>query len=387
MRKNVNNLIYFDNSSTSYPKAPGVADAVKNILESGCFNINRGAYEGSYEMASLVYETREKIARFFDVPSGRNVVFTSGATQSINIALKGLLHSGDHVVTTQMEHNAVVRPLAQLHKQGVNVDVVQCGRDGKLDIADFESKITDKTKLVAMLHASNVCGTILPIRDVGEICRRHGALLMVDAAQTAGILPISMENDNIDILVFAGHKGLLAMQGIGCLILSQQIANEITPLIAGGTGSHSHISDMPEELPDRLEAGTLNLPGIVSLSAALDYITDVGLENIYAHEKSLLARLSDGLSDIQNVRIIGPESLDDKCAIGALDFVGRDNAKIAALLDEQYGIMTRCGLHCAPGAHKALGTFPHGVVRCSFGHKNTYAEVDKLLAAISQIIR
>jgi cysteine desulfurase family protein len=384
MRKN---LIYFDNSSTSYPKAPGVAEAVKGILEKGCFNINRGAYEGSFEMASLVYETRGKIARFFDAPSGRNVMFTSGATQSINIALKGLLHPGDHVITTQMEHNAVVRPLAQVQKQGVNVDVVRCGRDGKLDISDLESKITDKTKLVTLLHVSNVCGTILPIRDVGSICRRHGALLMVDAAQTAGILPISVQNDNIDILVFAGHKGLLAMQGIGGLILSQQIANKITPLIAGGTGSHSHIADMPEELPDRLEAGTLNLPGIVSLSAALEYITDIGLERIYAHEKSLLARLTHGLMHIPNVRIVGPKNPDDKCAIAALDFVGRDNAEIAALLDEQYGIMTRCGMHCAPGAHEALGTFPQGVVRCSFGHKNTNDEVDTLLAAISQIMR
>jgi selenocysteine lyase/cysteine desulfurase len=286
-----------------------------------------------------------------------------------------------------MEHNAVVRPLAQLQKQGVIVDAVRCGRDGKPDMSDMQSKITDKTRLVVMLHASNVCGTIMPIRDVGVICRRHGALLLVDAAQTAGAIPISMQKDNIDILAFTGHKGLLAMQGSGGLVLSQQIADKITPLIAGGTGSHSHLADMPEELPDRLEAGTQNIPGIVSISVALDYITKIGIENIYAHEKSLLARLTDGLLQISNVRIVGAKCLDDKCAIAALDFAGLDNAKVAAILDDEYGIMTRCGLHCAPEAHKALGTFPHGVVRCSFGHKNTDAEVDKLLEAIKRIVK
>lgn len=380
-------MIYFDNGSTSHPKAPGVPQAVKEILECGCFNINRGGYAGAYEMSALVFETREKIAAMFDCPTGRQVVFTGSVTQSLNMALKGLLLPGDHVVITQMEHNAVVRPLAQLQAQGVCVDVARCGQDGRLDLSDMESKITERTKLVVMSHASNVCGVILPIREVGAICRERGALFLVDSAQTAGVLPISMQRDNVDILAFTGHKGLLAAQGIGGLVLSQQIADEMIPLIAGGTGSHSHMADMPAELPDRLEAGTLNLPGIAALSVALDYIIGSGIDIIYAREMALLAQLTDGIRAIPGVRVVGPENLTDKCAVAALDFPALDNATVAARLDEEYGIMTRCGLHCAPTAHKALGTFPHGVVRCSLGHKNTEAEVDALLIALSQITK
>jgi len=378
-------MIYFDNSSTSHPKAPGVPQAVKELLERGSFNINRGGYASAYEVSALVMDTREKIAALFEAPSGRQVVFTGGLTQSLNMALKGLLRAGDRVVTTQMEHNAVVRPLAQLQAAGVHVDVARCEPDGRLDLADLESKVTAQTKLVVMTHASNVCGTILPIREVGAICRTRGALLLVDNAQTAGVLPISMSRDNIDILAFTAHKGLLAAQGLGGLVLSQQIADTMTPLIAGGTGSHSHIAEVPAELPDRLEAGTLNLPGIAALSTALDYIQEIGIDTIYAREMSLLSRLTDGLRAIPGVRLIGPEHLADKCAIAALDFPTMDNAAVAARLDEDFGIMTRCGLHCAPGAHKALGTFPRGVVRCSLGHRNTEAEVDELLIALHRI--
>jgi cysteine desulfurase family protein len=378
-------MIYFDNGSTSHPKAPGVPQAMKEILERGCFNINRGGYSGAYEMSALVFEAREKIAAFFDCPSGRQVVFTGGVTQSLNMALKGLLRPGDHIVTTQMEHNAVIRPLAQLQAQGVRADFARCGQDGRLDLSDMESKITGRTKLVVMSHASNVCGVILPIREVGAICRERGALLVVDSAQTAGVLPISLPRDNIDILAFAGHKGLLAAQGLGGLVMSQQIAAEMTPLIAGGTGSHSHMADMPAELPDRLEAGTLNLPGIAALTVALDYITGIGLDTIYAREMTLLSRLLNGIKAIAGVRVVGPENPADKCAVAALDFPALDNAAVAARLDEEYGIMTRCGLHCAPVAHKALGTFPRGLVRCSPGPKNTEAEVDELLAALNQI--
>jgi len=380
-------MIYFDNGSTSHPKAPGVPQTVKDILERGCFNINRGEYAGAYEMSSLVYDAREKIAALFECTSGRQVVFTGSVTQSLNMALKGLLRPGDHVVTTGMEHNAVIRPLAQLQAQGLTVDYAQCGQDGKLDLNDMESKITGRTKLVVMTHASNVCGTIMPIREAGRICRKRGILLLVDSAQTAGVLPISMTRDNIDILAFSGHKGLLSTQGLGGLVLSQKIADDMIPLIAGGTGSHSHIADMPDELPDRLEAGTLNLPGIAALSKAVDYITEIGIDNIYAREMELLTRLTAGLADIPGVRVIGPSSITDKCAIAALDFPDMDNADVASRLDEEYGIMTRCGLHCAPAAHKTLGTFPRGVVRCSLGHLNTEAEVDTLLTALREITK
>ena len=378
-------MIYFDNSSTSHPKAPGVSQAVAGVLECGSYNINRGGYKGAYEMSALVYDTREKIAALFDSSDGRGVVFTGSITHSLNMALKGLLRAGDHVVTTQMEHNAVIRPLAQLKEQGIHVDFARCGQDGKLDLSDMESKITKRTKLVVMTHASNVCGVIQPIRDVGAICRKHGALLLVDSAQTAGVIPISMRQDNIDILAFTAHKGLLSAQGLGGLVLSSKIASEMIPLIAGGTGSHSHIEAMPVELPDRFEAGTLNLPGIAALSASLDYIDRIGIDAIYAHEMNLLSRLTEGLSDISGVNIVGPSMLSEKCAIAALDFPELDNAEVAARLDEEYGIMTRCGLHCAPVAHRALGTYPHGAVRCSPGYKNTVTEVDKLLVALRNI--
>ena len=378
-------MIYFDNGSTSHPKAPGVPEAVKDILDRGCFNISRGAYAGAYEMSSLVFDTREKIAALFDCPDSRQVVFTGGVTHSLNVVLKGLLRPGDRVVTTQMEHNAVMRPLTQLQAQGVIVDMARCGRDGLLDLTDMESKITPRTKLVVMTHASNVCGAILPVRSVGEICRRNGALLVVDSAQTAGVLPISMKRDNIDILTFAGHKGLLAAQGVGGLILPPHIADEMIPLIAGGTGSYSHLTEMPAELPDRFEAGTLNLPGIVALSAALDYIAKVGVETIYAREMHLLRRLTDGLRNFDRVSIVGPEDAADKCAIAALDFSGVDNAAVSARLDEEFGIMTRCGLQCAPVAHRALGTFPRGVVRCSPGHMTTESDADALLEALGRI--
>ena len=376
-------MIYFDHSSSSHPKAPGVTDAIKDILERGCFNINRGT--GAYGVSGLVFQAREKIAALFDCHSGRQVVFSGGITQSLNVALKGLLRPGDHVVTTQMEHNSVVRPLAQLQAQGVRVDVARCGHDGKLDLADMESKITAQTKLVVMSHASNVCGTIMPIRETGAICRQRGALLLLDSAQSAGVLPISMREDFIDIVAFTSHKGLLSAQGLGGLVLSQQIADKMTPLIAGGTGSHSHSAEVPAELPDRLEAGTLNIPGIIALSAALDYIAAFGINAIYAREMELLGRLTAGIKNIPGVRVMGPENARDKCAVAALDFPEHDSAVIASRLDEEYGIMTRCGLHCAPQAHKALGTFPRGLLRCSLGHQNTEAEVDMFLNALGNV--
>ena len=378
-------MIYFDNGSTSHPKAPGVSEAVKEILDRGCFNIGRGSYSGAYEMSSVVFDVREKIAALFDCPDSRQVVFTGGVTQSLNMVLKGLLRPGDHVVTTQMEHNAVIRPLRQLQRQGVDVDIARCGTDGMLDLSDMEAKITTRTKLVVMTHASNVCGAILPVREVGGICRRNGALLVVDSAQTAGVIPISMKYDLIDVLTFTGHKGLLSAQGVGGIILPQDIADDMTPLIAGGTGSYSHLADMPAELPDRFEAGTLNLPGIIALSAALDYINSIGVETIYAREMQLLTQLTEGLSSLGGMSVIGPLNAADKCAVAALDFSGIDNALVSARLDEEFGIMTRCGLQCAPAAHSALGTFPRGVVRCTPGHMNTEEEVDMLISAISTI--
>jgi len=379
-------MIYFDNAAPSHPKAPGVAQAVAATLESGSFNINRGEYAGAHGLSELAFDTREKLAELFGAASGRNVAFTGGVTAALNMALKGLLRSGDRVVATQMEHNAVLRPLEQLRERGVVVDFARCAADGSLDMDDMAAKLVEKTRLVVMTHASNVCGTILPVRDVGAMCRERGVLLLVDCAQTAGTLPISMGRDCIDILAFTAHKGLLAAQGLGGLVLSEEVAAQMTPLIAGGTGSYSHLAEMPTQLPDRLEAGTLNLPAIAGLSVALDYIKTVGIDAIRAHEMALLARLTDGLRELPFVRLIGAENPAERCAIAAPDFLDADNAAVAARLDAEHGIMVRCGLHCAPSAHKALGTFPRGTVRVSFGHRNTAAEVDVLLSALRALL-
>ena len=379
-------MIYFDHSSTSFPKAPSVSQRVKDALDSGCFNINRGGYAGAYAVAERVFEAREKVANLFGGASGQQVVFTGGITQSINMVLKGVLKPGDHVVTTSMEHNAVIRPLAQLRQAGLEVTVVPCDYQGQLDPAQVKAAIRSNTRMVIMTHASNVCGTILPVWEVGKLCREREILFVVDSAQTAGVLPIHMEDDCIDILTFTAHKGLRSMQGLGGLVLRSGVEQYIEPLLAGGTGSYSHREEMPRELPDRLEAGTLNIPGIVALSAALDDLNDIGMDNIRLRELSLMRTLTDGLSAIKGIQIAGASGVGEKCAIAALTFGWGDPAEVAARLDGEYGIMTRCGLHCAPEAHRTLGTYPAGVVRCSLGYENTKEEVLNALSALDRIV-
>ena len=378
-------MIYLDHSSTSHPKAPGVAQAVASLLEQGCFNINRGSYDGAYSVAEQVFETRQQLAKLFH-NKGRSIVFTSGATAALNLALKGILQPGDRVLTTPMEHNAVLRPLRQLSQRGIVVEMARCDADGSLDLVDFKARLSPRTKLVVVNHASNVCGTIQDIQNIGAIVKENGALFLVDSAQTAGIIPIDMVQSKIDMLAFAGHKGLLAMPGIGGLALSDTAATLLKPLIAGGTGSHSDQLDMPTELPDRLEAGTMNLPGIISLGVSLTYLERLGIETIRTQETRLLAYLTEGLQKMPELKIIGTTDLNRRVAIVALDFPQLDNATVSAKLDSEYGIMTRCGLHCAPLAHKTLGTYPQGVVRCSLGHQNTIEEIDHLLKALSAIM-
>ena len=266
-------------------------------------------------------------------------------------------------------------------------DIAACTSEGELIMEDFLSKLRPDTKLVVTTHASNVCGAVLPIREIGAICRQRGILYVVDSAQTAGVLPIHMQNDYIDVLAFAGHKSLLATQGIGGFVITDEAARHMTPLLSGGTGSFSSSLEVPEHLPDRFEAGTLNLPGIVALRAALTYIEETGPQNIYAAAHGLFSRFISEAKGIPGLRLVGPSHLENRCPVAALDFTELDNGEVAYRLDETYGIMTRSGLHCAPLAHQALGTFPKGVVRCSFGHTNTQEEVDVLLSALREITR
>ena len=379
--------IYFDNGSTSFPKAPGVGRAMAELLERGAFNINRGGYEGAYEVAGRVLDTREMIAKLFHAESSRQVIFTPGITWSLNMLLKGLLREGDHVVVSGMEHNGVMRPLEQLRKTGgISYDVAKTSSEGEVTAEAVEEKIGPRTKLVLVLHASNVCGTVLPIEEIGEVCKRHGVFFAVDTAQSAGTLSIDMQKANIDFLGFTGHKGLKGPQGIGGFLISPKLNACVRPVILGGTGSHSDLLSQPEELPDKYESGTMNLPGIIGLHAALSYLEKTGIHVIRRKKEQLTARFLEGVSEIPGVRVIGKKSMEHRTAVVSLDFPEMDNAIVAFLLEQEYGIMTRVGLHCAPLAHQSLGTFPKGTVRFSFSEENTEEEIARGIEAVKRIV-
>lgn len=367
--------IYLDNAATTFPKPKAVADSVYNYITNIGSNINRGSYKQAIKSEELVYNTRRKIAEFFGFKGSKNVIFTKNITESINVILKSYLKPNDHIITTTMEHNAVGRPLIQLKKTGVEVSYAKCNNNGQLDPKEIKDLIRSNTKAVILTHASNVCGTILPIKEVGEICKNNGLTFIVDTAQTAGIIPINMLESNIDILAFTGHKGLLGIQGIGGFILNDKIANEMSPFISGGTGTMSELEHMPDFLPDKFEAGTQNMPAICGLNSSLDYINNTGIANIYKREKELEQLFINEIKNTKGIKIIAKDKNIPSVAVVSLDLDVADNAELAEYLDTNYGIMTRCGLHCAPLAHKTLGTFPQGTIRFSFSHYNTDEEV------------
>ena len=377
--------IYFDNGSTSFPKAPGVSDAVKGLLDNGAFNINRGGYDEAYQISEQVLETRELLCRMFNFDKPKNAVFTPSITYSLNYLIKGYLKPGDHVITSSMEHNAVMRPLVQMEKQGVTFDCAQCEPTGALDPERVEALIRPNTRAVVMMAASNVCGTFLPIKEVGEICRRRGIKFFVDSAQTAGTFHIDMKEMNIDALTFTGHKGLLGPQGVGGFLLQPDMVPLVTPLIAGGTGSVSHEEQMPSFLPDKFEAGTLNLPGIMGLHAALCWLERETIDKVRSHELALTERFLIGAEEIPNLRVIGRKGTEGRVGVVSVLPENVDPALMADALGQEYGIMVRVGLHCAPNAHKTLGTFPTGTIRFSFGHQNTTRQVDAALLALRKL--
>ena len=378
--------IYFDNGSTSWPKAPKVAEAMADLLTHGAFNINRGNYEGAYEVEATVLDTREQLARLFHAKDSRSVIFTPGITYSLNYFIKGFLQSGDHVLVSGMEHNAVMRPLKQMEAIGVTYDVVRTEVDGTIQPEDVERAIKNNTKAIIMLHASNVCGTIVPIKAIGEICRRHHLFFVVDTAQSAGTIPVNMQECNIDFLAFTGHKGLLGPQGIGGFLISEELNDQMKPYIAGGTGSQSDVLQMPESLPDKYERGTMNLPGIIGLHAALSYIEETGIMTIHRKKMELTQYFLENVKEFTNIRIVGKEGMKDRVAVVSLDFVQEDNAVIAFELEQNYGIMTRVGLHCAPIAHRTLHTYPQGTVRFAFSASNTRGEIDQCIEGFREIL-
>lgn len=384
--------IYLDQAATSFPKAPGTADAVyRYMTECGC-SVSRGGYAGAYSAEELVYDTRVLLCRLFgcDETDPKKVVFTKNVTESLNVLLKGLLRPGDHVLVSSMEHNAVMRPLGQLAKQGIRVTRVPCAGDGSMDPADLETRIEKDTRAVVMLHASNVCGTVLPAAEIGAICRARGIRFILDTAQTAGTLPLNMDGMNIDALAFTGHKGLLGPQGTGGFLIREEMASELDPLITGGTGSISHTEDVPDFLPDRFEAGTLNLPGIAGLSASLGWLLAQPEGRLLTHELKLTARFLRGMEALEAdglLQIIGKHGTDDRTGVVSIVPLHMDPAELAFRLDERYGIATRVGLHCAPAAHQTLGTWPAGTVRFSFGAFNTEAETDETTRAVAVLCR
>lgn len=380
---------YLDNASTTFPKPPCVTEAVCRYMTEMGTNVGRGEYASAFDTEDLVFDTRAALCALLGGADPSDVVFTRNVTEALNLVLKGFLHPGDHVIVSSMEHNAVMRPLTQLAAAGVTFSRAQCAPDGTLDATEVERLIYPQTRAVVMTHASNVCGTILPVCEVGAICRRHGIPLVIDAAQTAGVVPISMEECGAAAICFTGHKGLLGPQGIGGCVLDPEFTTQIDALVAGGTGSHSDSEQMPSFMPDRLEAGTPNLPGIAGLAASLAWLGEKGIDAMRGHELALTQRLLDGLRPLAaagRVRLAGLPGTEGRTGVVSIQTPGYDLSQVAHDLDARFGIQTRVGLHCAPSAHKTLGTFPAGTIRFSLGWANTEADVDLAISALGELL-
>lgn len=384
------NRIYLDQASTSFPKAPGVAQAMMDYLTMNGVNVNRGCYSSAYSAEEVIYETRQLLAELFHFSKCKNVIFTPNVTTSLNFILKGFLKPGDHILVSAMEHNAVMRPVVQLASSGISFDRIPCRTDGSMILEKVEELIRPETKAIVTLHASNVCGTRMPLDALGEICQRHQLYFVVDSAQTAGIVPINMDKMHIDALAFTGHKGLRGPQGTGGFLVSQELAEQMEPLISGGTGSVSHTEEIPDFMPDRFESGTPNLPGIYGLHEALLYLKTHSLQAINEKELSLTGYFLEQLQALddtgRHIRIIGKKDLTDRNAVVSIQTPEIDMSQVAWQLDNEYGVITRVGLHCAPNAHKTLGTYPAGTIRFSFGPENTKNELDFAIQGLKKIL-
>ena len=378
------NTIYLDNAATSFPKPEGVSGAMKTYMDHVGATINRSVYGSAQDAGLVTLQLRQRLKKLFHFPAPvTHVILTPGATWGLNMAIKGFLRPGDHCLVSSMEHNAVMRPLLQL--EGVEFDRIPCSREGLLDPADIEPMIHPNTRLLVMAHGSNVCGSVQDAAAVGEICARHGIAFVLDAAQTAGHYPVDFAAFNLSALCVPGHKGLLGPSGIGGLLMTDAFAKALAPIVAGGTGSASDSEFLPEYLPDRFESGTPNLPGIYGWEAALRFLEETGIDSMRRHEMALCKRFLDGLQQISGAVLCGTKDLCRRVGVVSVDFPGQDNAEAAFELETAYGILTRCGLHCAPSAHKTLDTFPRGTVRFSLGFANTADDVDAALAAIRKI--
>lgn len=378
-------MVYLDNAATSYPKAPGVASAMADYVEKVGATINRSSYASAQEAGLMTLSLRERLCRLFNHPDPTHAVLTPGATAGLNMVIKGLLLPGDHCLVSSMEHNAVMRPLVQLEREGVAFERIPCDAQGRLRLEALPGMIKLNTRLVVMAHGSNVCGTVQDAEAVGKICRERGVPFALDAAQTAGHIEVDFERFGLAALVVPGHKGLLGPQGIGALLLDADFARRLTPLVAGGTGSASYSEELPGWMPDRFESGTPNMPGVYGWEAALGWLENTGIETLENHEKTLSKRFLEGIYGLKNVKLYGATVPERRTGVFSVGFLNCDNAEAAWRLEREFGILTRCGLHCAPSAHKTLGSFPEGSVRFSTGWANTEADIDAALLAIAAI--
>ena len=375
-------MIYFDNAATTMRKPDCVIDAVSDAMRN-FGNSGRGAHEASLDASRMIYETRERISELFNLGNPLQVAFTSNSTESLNTAIQGLFSKGDHVITTVLEHNSVLRPLYLMENRGVSLTILPCDEKGVLCYDQLEESIRPETKAVVCTHASNLTGNRMDLERVGELCHRHGIRLVADASQTAGVLPIDMKRMHIDVLCFTGHKGLLGPQGTGGMYVRKGV--HVRPLLSGGTGVQTYSKTQPEEMPTALEAGTLNGHGIAGLDAAIGYLEETGIDTIRAKEQALMKRFYEGVKEIPGVKIYGDFSSMDRCAVVSLNIRDYDSGEVSDALLTDYGISTRSGGHCAPRMHEALGTVEQGAVRFSFSHYNTEEEVDTAIRAVCEL--
>ncbi|GGH29925.1 aminotransferase class V-fold PLP-dependent enzyme [Paenibacillus segetis] len=377
-------VIYLDHAATSWPKPPGVGVAMLNTLEGAAASSGRGNHGMALQAGRILYKARTKLAKLFNIPNPNDIAFTSNTTTALNLAIKGYLKPGDHVIATMIEHNSVRRPLEYLKRtQGISVDYVAVNEQGELDLEVVEQTFKPQTRMMICSHSSNLLGSILPVEKLSEIAHNHGVVFLVDAAQTAGVYPVDVQEMGIDMLAFPGHKGLLGPQGTGGLYIHPSL--ELEPLLHGGTGSQSEELEQPSVRPDRYEAGTANTVGIAGLAAGVEFVLNQGVSSIYQHEWELTQALMEGLGDIPNVILLGPNRGKPRTGIVSFNLENRDAAEIAFILDKQYNIAVRAGYHCTPLGHQSAGTSMGGAVRVSVGYDTTYEEIGSLISAIRLI--
>lgn len=376
-------MIYLDNAATTYPKPKSVYQNVMRAMTEYGANPGRGSHAMAIEGARVIYETRELMAQLFNLDDPMRVIFTFNATDGLNQAIKGVLNPGDHVITTSMEHNSVLRPIKELEKYGVENTIVQCAPDGSVKVEDIEAALKNNTKMVVTTHVSNLTGTIMPVEKIGQMCKMKNILYLVDGSQSAGVLDVDMKRYNIDLLAVPGHKGLLGPQGTGALLINCDA--EIKQLKEGGTGSESSSMIQPNFYPDKLESGTHNLPGIAGLNAGLKYILSKGTKSIYSHEKNLLDIFINEMKKNVKIKIYGPEDINNRCGVVPINIEGIDSSEVAYRLDTEFDIAVRPGLHCAPLAHKTIGTEKVGAVRFGVGPFNTRTDILAAVKALNDI--